>query len=93
MKGKKDEQHVQLTLKSKYKVRSLASREAVLETTGTFRGIVSIGTIDALAMEIDSGELKGKIRVIPTHMVVAIDIVEAAKKEEDDVEGADMHYT
>lgn len=93
MKAKKDEPHVQLTLNSKYKIRSLASREAVLETTGTFRGIVSIGTIDAIAMELSDGDMKGRMRVIPTHMVVAIDIVEAAKKEEESPEDADMHYT
>jgi len=89
---KKDER-VDLTLGSKYKIRSLASREAVLETSGTFRGVVSVGTIDGLAMEIGEGELKGKMRVIPTHMVLAIDILEAAKKEEEATEDADMHYT
>jgi hypothetical protein len=65
----------------------------VLETTGTFRGVVSVGTIDAIAMEMDHGDLKGKIRVIPSHMVLAIDILEAVKKEEEALEDADMHYT
>lgn len=86
---------VTLTLGSKYHVRSLATREAALDTRGTFRGVVSVGTIDALAMELDAthGELKGKLRVIPSHMVTSIDIVEAVKKEEAQVEGHDLHYT
>ena len=84
---------VTLTLGSRYKVRSLASREATLETSGVFRGIVSVGTIDGIAMEVEEGDMKGKIRVLPTHMVLAIDIVEAAKKEEEASENLDMHYT
>lgn len=85
---------VTLTLNSKYHVRSLASREAVLETTGVFKGVVSVGTIDGLAIEVDTPkELKGKIRVIPTHMVLAIDIIEAAKKDEEPKDEAVMHYT
>lgn len=86
---------VTLTLGSKYHVRSLATRETALDTRGTFRGVVSVGTIDGVAMELDAthGELKGKIRVIPTHMVTAIDILEAAKKEEPDAESHDLHYT
>lgn len=84
----------QLTLGSKYHVRSLASREAVLDTTGTFRGVVSVGTIDGLAIEVETPkELKGKMRVIPTHMVLAIDILEAVKKEEEAKDEAVMHYT
>ena len=94
-KTKKDENPpISLTLGSKYQVRSLASREAVLETSGTFRGIVTIGSIDSLAMELDEKhkELKGKIRVIPTHMVIAVDIVEAVTKEEVPKEISDLHY-
>lgn len=95
MKHKKDEAPITLTLGSKYHVRSLASREAVLDTHGVFKGVVSVGTIDALAMELDERhhDLKGKIRVIPSHMVLSIDIVEAAKKEEEKAENVDLHYT
>lgn len=92
---KKDENPpITLTLGSKYHLRSLASREAVLETSGTFRGIVSLGSIDAIAMELDAThkDLAGKLRVIPTHMVIAVDIVEAVKKEEEPSEVTDLHY-
>ena len=96
MKTKKDEPPpVQLTLGSKYHVRSLASREAVLDTRGTFRGFTSVGSIDGLAMELDDShaDMKGKLRVIPSHMVIAIDILEAAKKDEEAKDEMSMHYT
>lgn len=95
MKPAKDEKPVQLTMGSKYHIRSLASREAVLETTGVFKGVVSVGTIDGLAMELDAThkDLKGRMRVIPTHMVLAIDILEAVKKEEESKDELSMHYT
>jgi len=96
MNPKKEDPPVTLTLGSKYYVRSLASREAVLDTKGTFRGFTSVGSIDGLAMELDEThkELKGKLRVIPSHMIISIDILEAAKKDEDKtVDDMSMHYT
>lgn len=93
---KKDEaKPPHLTLGSKYHVRSLASREAITETRGTFRGFTSVGTIDGLAMELDEThkELKGKVRVIPSHMILSIDILEAAKTEEETKDEVSMHYT
>ena len=94
---KKEEPPVQLTMGSKYHIRSLASREAVLETRGTFRGFVSVGSIDGVAIELDAshGELSGKLRVIPSHMVLAIDIHEAAKTDDAEKKAEDlsMHYT
>ena len=95
VKPKKGEPPVHLTLGSKYHVRSLASREAVLETRGTFRGFVSVGSIDGVAMELDPshGDLGGKMRVIPSHMVLAIDIVEAVKDEAEPTQLNDLHYT
>lgn len=95
MKPKKEETPVQLTLGSKYHVRSLASREAVIETKGTFRGFTSVGSIDGIAMELDEThkELKGKLRVIPSHMILSIDIVEAAVKNEEKGDEVSMHYT
>lgn len=95
MKPKKEETPVTLTLGSRYHVRSLASREAIQETRGVFRGFTSVGSIDGLAMEMDEThkELKGKLRVIPSHMVLSIDILEAAKKDEEKADELSMHYT
>lgn len=93
MPPKPPEPQVHLTLGSRYRIRSLASREAIIETVGTFRGVVGLGSIDAIAMEVAEGDMKGKLRVIPTHMVVAIDILEAAKKDEEPTDDVTMHYT
>jgi hypothetical protein len=93
MPPKAPEPQVHLTLGSRYRIRSLASREAIIETVGTFRGVVGVGSIDAIAMEVAEGDMKGKLRVIPTHMVVAIDILEAAKKDEEPTDDVTMHYT
>ena len=93
MPPKPTEPQVQLTLGSTYRIRSLASREAILETVGTFRGVVGLGSIDAIAMEVAEGDMKGKLRIIPTHMVVAVDILEAVKKEEEAKDDVTMHYT
>lgn len=95
MKPKKEEPPVHLTLGSTYHVRSLASREAVLDTRGIFKGFVSVGSIDGLAMELDEThrDLKGKLRVIPSHVVLSIDILEAAKTAEETKDELSMHYT
>lgn len=95
MKPTKGPPPVHLTLGSRYHVKSLASREAVLESRGVFRGFVSVGSIDGVAMELDAtaGELAGKLRVIPSHMVLSIDILEAAKSDEEKAEDTSMHYT
>lgn len=95
MKPKKDDPPVHLTLGSKYHVRSLASREAVLESRGTFRGFTSVGSIDGLAIELDEShkDMKGKLRVIPSHMVLSIDILEAAKTDDEKADELSMHYT
>lgn len=95
MKPLKKETPVTLTMGSKYHVRSLASREIVVDTRGVFRGFVGIGTIDGIAMELDAShtDMAGKLRVIPSHMVVSIDIVEAAKSEDETKDEPNMHYT
>jgi len=79
---------------SRYRIRSLASRDATIETEGTFRGFVNIGTIDAFAMELPSeNDGPGPIRIIPTHVVVAVDILEAAADDADVDEDVSMHYS
>jgi hypothetical protein len=73
-------EELQLTLGSKYLIKSILTREQTMETEGTFKGVTTVGTSDALVMELGpkAGPLKGKIRLIPSHMIVSIDILEAA---------------
>jgi hypothetical protein len=94
-KGKQDEPP-HLVIGSTYRIFSLGSREEKLETRGIFRGVVSIGTIDALAIELGpkhEAEIAGKIRVIPSHMILALDVLEAVKEPEEDTGEATMHYS
>ena len=72
-----------LTVGSQYRVKSLESRDAPLITHGKFLGYTSIGNDEGLCIELDDShkEMKERIRVIPMHMIVCIDIIKAVKKE------------
>ena len=84
-KEKEDTQSVKLTVGSQYRVKSLESRDAPLITHGKFLGYTSIGHDDGLCIELDDShkDMTGRIRVIPMHMIVCIDIIKAKDKEEE----------
>ena len=71
---------------SKIRVRSAGSRDEALLSMGTFRGLVSVGGENNLALEVEDGpkEEKGRIRLIPLNAILAIDILEAAKPPEEE---------
>ncbi|UCE38502.1 MAG: hypothetical protein JSW00_04535 [Thermoplasmata archaeon] len=73
----KDNAQFQMTVGSKYKIRSLESRDKPLITQGIFKGYAAFGHEDALVMELDDshGEDAGKTRVLPGHMILAIDVL------------------
>ncbi len=75
-----------LTQGSTYKVTSVKTREETQETEGTFEGITSMGSVDALVIDVD-----GQKRLVPTHVVLSIDVIEAAGEEEMDDED-NVHY-
>src|SRR5437867_1331353 len=56
----------------------METRERTKVTKGIFRGYATIGTDDAIVVELDEShqELKGKLRLIPLHVVLAVDILE-----------------
>ncbi len=85
MSKTKDEEPVVLTVGSQYRVKSLESRESPLITHGKFLGYTSIGNDDGLCMELDDShkDMKGRIRVIPMHMLVCIDIIKANEKKDE----------
>ena len=70
---------VSLVPGSRYIVTSLGNRDRVMVTKGTFRGYTVVGNVDGLCIELDKShkELKGKIRVIHSHMILSIDIIDA----------------
>ena len=83
MNNKKDE--LKLTEGSSYRILSIGGRENALETEGVFKGFASIG-IDEGGIQIEMsqkhGDLQGKIRIVPLHAILAIDILDE-KKDED----------
>ena len=75
-----------LTVGSKVRVRSAGSQDEALISTGLFRGLVSVGGDNSLAIELDDTvkEEKGRIRLIPTNALFAVDVLEAAKAAEEE---------
>jgi hypothetical protein len=67
------------------RVRSAGPDEQAIDSLGIFRGLVSIGGDNALALELESSdrEEQGRIRLVPISALLAIDILEAAKAEEE----------
>jgi len=76
---------IALTVGSKIRVRSASSENESLVSNGLFRGLVSIGGDSSLAVELDDtvAEEKGRTRLIPLNAVLALDVLEAAKAEEE----------
>lgn len=69
---------------SKYRIVSLETREKPLVTHGTFKGYAAIGHDEGICIELDEShkESAGRMRILPTHMIIAIDVIESAKKED-----------
>ncbi len=74
----------QLTPGSKYRIRSLESRDKPLISQGTFNGYTVFGHDDAVCIELDEShkEDAGRIRIIPAHMVIALDVLSAAEDKD-----------
>lgn len=71
-----------LTQGSLYKIKSLESRDHPMETTGIFRGYAAVAHDTAIVMELDKshGDEKGRLRLIPSHMIISIDVLKAEKE-------------
>jgi len=85
MKGKnKTDNEVVLTTGSQYRVKSLESRDNPLITHGEFIGYTAVGHDEGLCMKLDKShkDMEGRIRIIPLHMIVCIDIIKSVQKEE-----------
>ena len=76
---------ISLTPGSRVRVRSAGPDDTAIESVGTFRGLVSIGGDNIMAVELDgtNAEEKGRIRLVPIPALLAIDILEVAKAEEE----------
>jgi hypothetical protein len=76
---------ITLTPGSRVRVRSAGADDEAIVSTGLFRGLVSIGGDNILALELEGadGDEKGRIRLVPIPALLAIDILEIAKAEEE----------
>jgi hypothetical protein len=84
-----------LTKGSKYRIESLESRDKTLVTNGEFLGFTMMGNIDGIAMRLDKthDHMSGKVRIIPSHMIVALEVIEAKKEEpEKEKKPSDPHF-
>ncbi len=81
MKDKQKLSFDRLVVGSKYNIVSLCKRNETIETEGTFKGYIYLGRDQALKMEMEEGDEGAKqIRVVPSHMILYLDIIE--QKEE-----------
>ena len=84
-----------LTEGSQYRIISIGGKDAVLETEGIFKGFISIGVDETgLLMELSKnhGKMAGKIRIIPLHIILLIDVLDAKENQtKDDFKGI-SHY-
>ncbi len=87
MTKKKEEETepIILTVGSQYRIKSLESRDAPLISHGKFLGYTSIGNDEGLCIELDESykDMSGRVRVIPMHMIVCIDIIKAKEKKDE----------
>ncbi len=75
---------VTLTNRSHVRVRSAGPKDEALESVGLFRGLISVGGESSLAIELAGpGDEKGRLRLIPLAARYAIDILQAAKADEE----------
>lgn len=85
---------VSLTKGSRYRIESMETRERAKVTKGVFRGFATIGTDDAIVIELDDShqEMKGKLRLIPLHVVLAVDVMEQVPGDSPKVEKQGTMY-
>jgi len=86
---------VELTEGSEYKITSLGGRDSMLETEGTFKGFMSIG-VDEVGLLMELGKkhdkMAGKIRIVPLHVILAIDVLEAKPNLKKNSDKETSHY-
>jgi len=89
------EKKMELTEGSIYKITSLGARDNVLETEGIFKGFISIGVEETgLLIELSKnhGKMAGKIRIVPLHVILLIDVLDAKENHTKDDSKGMSHY-
>jgi len=77
-----EEESLTLTKGSRYRIVSIETREKAMVSHGVFKGYATIGPDEAISVELDDSHKaeSGKIRLVPCHMVLAVDVVEQLKE-------------
>lgn len=86
---------VELTQGSEYKIFSLGARDRMVESIGIFEGYMTIGVEEVgLLMRLNDseGDMAGKIRIVPLHAVLAIDVLQAKPNDAKKDDGEMPHY-
>jgi len=90
-----DKNKLELTTGSKYKIYSLGGKENILESEGYFEGYLNIGVDEIgllLKLSENHGDMTNKIRIIPLHVILAIDILDAKPNNDTHGETEMPHY-
>lgn len=86
---------LKLTEGSRYRIISIGGKDTSLETEGIFKGFANLG-IDEGGLLMELGEfhkdLKGIIRIVPLHAVLAIDILDEKEHDKKDETKDTNHY-
>ena len=86
---------MEVTVGSEYKIMSLGGKENILESEGIFEGYATVGMDEiGLLMRLNEkhGDMTGKIRIVPLHVILAIDVLDA-KPDNDSEDDKEMsHY-
>lgn len=82
--SKKDEAIV-LTPGSLYKIKSLEAKDKPMETVGIFKGYAAIAHDTAVVMQLEKqlNDESSRIRLIPAHMILSIDVLKAEEEKEE----------
>jgi len=86
---------MELTEGSEYKITSLGGKDTVLETEGVFKGFISIGVDETgllMELSVSHGDMAGKIRIVPLHVILLIDILSAKEDEKREDDKGLAHY-
>jgi hypothetical protein len=82
--SKKDDAIV-LTKGSQYKVKSLEAKDKPMETVGIFKGYAAIAHDTAIVMQLEKqlSDETARIRLIPSHMILSIDVLKVEEEKEE----------